>query len=45
MRGTDGEWIAATPIKDAILLNSGQLLEIYSGGRLPATVKLVNSKS
>jgi len=37
VRGTNGEWIHATPIKDAILLNSGQLLEIYSGGRLPAT--------
>ncbi|KAJ6636408.1 UPF0676 protein, partial [Pseudolycoriella hygida] len=37
VRGTNGQWIAATPIKDAILLNSGQLLEIYSGGKLPAT--------
>lgn len=40
MRGTNKEWVAATPIKDAILLNSGQLLEIYSGGKLPATVSI-----
>lgn len=37
VRGTKGDWLPAIPIKDAILLNSGQLLEIYSGGLLPAT--------
>jgi len=37
VRGTSGKWVPATPIQDAILLNSGQLLEIYSGGRLAAT--------
>ncbi|KAG4076340.1 hypothetical protein HA402_005783 [Bradysia odoriphaga] len=45
VRDTNAEWIAATPIKDAILLNSGQLLEIYSGGKLPATphrIRLLN---
>lgn len=47
VRGTNGEWVSATPIKDAILLNSGQLLEIYSGGRLPATphrVRIMNEE-
>lgn len=32
-----GEWVAATPIENSILLMSGDLMEIYSGGRLPAT--------
>ncbi|CAL8097874.1 unnamed protein product [Orchesella dallaii] len=32
-----GEWIAATPIENSILLICGDIMEIYSGGRIRAT--------
>ena len=37
VKGVDGEWIHAEPIKNSVLINAGDLLEIYTGGRLPAT--------
>ncbi|CAL8097868.1 unnamed protein product [Orchesella dallaii] len=37
IRTISGNWIEATPIENSIILISGDLLEIYSGGRLPAT--------
>ncbi|ODM90281.1 hypothetical protein Ocin01_16398 [Orchesella cincta] len=37
IRTVSGEWVAATPIENSILLITGDLMEIYSGGRLPAT--------
>ena len=41
MKGVDGEWIHAVPLKDSVLINAGDLLEIYTGGRLPATMHRV----
>jgi isopenicillin N synthase-like dioxygenase len=32
-----GDWIAANPVKDAILVNTGDLLEFWSNGHFPAT--------
>jgi len=37
----DGSWIEATPIKDTVLLNVGQLLEFWSAGRIKATIHRV----
>ncbi|OXA46533.1 UPF0676 protein C1494.01 [Folsomia candida] len=37
----DGSWIEAVPIKDSILINVGQLLELWSAGIFQATVHRV----
>ena len=41
VRGTNNTWIPAKPMKDAILINAGDFLEIYTNGKLPATVHRV----
>ena len=41
VRGANNTWVPATPIKDAILINAGDFLEIYTNGKLPATVHRV----
>ena len=41
VRGTNNTWVPATPIKDAIVVNAGDFLEIYTNGKLPATVHRV----
>ncbi len=40
MRGLDGSWIDAVPIKDSILINAAELLELWSAGIFPATVNI-----
>lgn len=39
VKTSQGEWIPAVPIKNAILLNSGQLLEYWTGGHFHAAVR------
>jgi isopenicillin N synthase-like dioxygenase len=34
----NGTWIEAVPLKDSILINAGQLLELWSAGIFQATV-------
>jgi len=41
VKGVDGKWIDATPIPGTILINAGDMLEIYTSGRLPATMHRV----
>ena len=41
VRGVNNTWVAANPIKDSILINAGDFLEVYTNGRLPATVHRV----
>ena len=41
VRGKDNIWIPAKPIKEAVLINAGDFLEIYTNGKLPATVHRV----
>ena len=41
VRGADNSWVAAKPIKDAVLINAGDFLEMYTNGRLPATLHRV----
>ena len=41
VRGANNTWIPATPVKGAILINAGDFLEIYTNGKLPATVHRV----
>ena len=41
VRGVNNTWVPATPIKDAIVINAGDFLEIYTNGKLPATVHRV----
>ena len=36
-----GHWVAATPVPGTILLNAGDLLQIWTSGRYPATVHRV----
>lgn len=38
VKTSDGKWIEAVPVKDAILVNSGELLEYWTGGRFHAAV-------
>jgi 2OG-Fe(II) oxygenase superfamily len=38
VKRTDQTWISATPIPNTILVNTGDLLEFWSGGHFPATV-------
>jgi isopenicillin N synthase-like dioxygenase len=43
----DGSWIPVPPIKNSIILNAGLMLEMWSGGHLPATphrVRLVEDR-
>jgi len=37
VKNVDGAWIDADPVAGAILVNVGDLLELMSGGRFPAT--------
>lgn len=39
MKTSEGEWISAKPVENAILLNSGQLLEYWTGGHFHAAVR------
>jgi len=41
VRAIDNSWIKATPIPGSILINVGDLLEIYSNGLFPATLHRV----
>lgn len=41
VKGVDGEWIHAKPLKNSVLINAGDMLEIYTGGKLPATMHRV----
>lgn len=36
VKTAEGEWIEAAPVEDAILMNSGQLLEYWTGGHFHA---------
>ena len=35
--GRDGKWRAATPLKGAVLINTGDLLQFWTSDRLLAT--------
>ena len=41
VRAVDNSWITAKPIEGTILMNVGDLLEIYSNGLFPATLHRV----
>ena len=41
VRGVNNSWVPATPIEGAVLINAGDFLEIYTNGRLPATLHRV----
>jgi len=41
VQNVGGEWVQATPIEDAIILNSGQLMELWTGGKLHAALHRV----
>ena len=41
VKGTNNTWTAAKPIKDALLINAGDMLEMFTNGRLPATLHRV----
>ena len=41
VKGTSDSWTPAKPIKDAVLINAGDMLEMYTNGRLPATLHRV----
>lgn len=36
---TNGEWIPVPPIPNSIVLNAGLMLEMWTGGHFPATVR------
>lgn len=38
VRRRDGKWINADPIPDTILVNAGDLLQMWTAGKLLATV-------
>lgn len=40
VKTVDGNWIPVQPIQDSIVLNTGELLEYWTGGYFPATVSL-----
>jgi isopenicillin N synthase-like dioxygenase len=44
VKNVHGKWIEAKPIKGAILLNCGQLMELWTGGQLQAAVSKKNRK-
>ena len=41
VKGVSNTWTPANPIKDAILINAGDMLEMFTNGRLPATLHRV----
>jgi len=41
VRRADGTWILAPPIPGSLLINTSDLLEVWSGGRLPACIHRV----
>ena len=41
VKGVNNTWTPANPIKDAILINAGDMLEMFTNGRLPATLHRV----
>ena len=41
VNGVGGEWIDAKPIEGSVLINVGDMLEIFTSGRLPATMHRV----
>jgi len=45
VKTSKGEWIDAEPVENAILLNSGQLLEYWSGGHFHAAMHRVRIKT
>jgi hypothetical protein len=38
VKSVNGKWVPADPIPETILVNTGDLLEFWSGGLFPATV-------
>lgn len=40
MKTVDGNWVPVQPIKDSIVVNTGELLEYWTGGYFSATVSL-----
>ena len=41
VKGVNNTWTPANPIKDAILINAGDMLEMFTNGKLPATLHRV----
>ena len=41
VKGVNDTWTPANPIKDAILINAGDMLEMFTNGQLPATLHRV----
>lgn len=41
VKTVDNEWVSATPIPGSILINTGDLLEFWSNGHFPATVRKI----
>ena len=41
VKGLDGSWIEADAKPGTVLINAGDMLEIYTSGRLPATMHRV----
>ena len=41
VKGVNNSWTPANPIKDAVLINAGDMLEMFTNGRLPATLHRV----
>ncbi len=41
VKTVDGRWTEAAPLKGAILMNVGDLLDVFSGGLFPATLHRV----
>ena len=41
MKGVNNTWTPADPIKDAVLINAGDMLEMFTNGSLPATLHRV----
>lgn len=39
VKSVSGKWVSADPIPGTILVNTGDLLEFWSGGKFPATVR------